>query len=1005
MFIVVGADRASSKRKIFMGNREVRQVKKRLKYFYLPLAALSLVLFIGVNAQAEGNSNGESSPIQVPLQVGNAYEIEPRFSEWSREFQGNSFIGSPLVMPISDLIADDDFVTREIQGYHREEVVRLQRGSRLELQIEVERAGVYALAFDYYNLVDSLLNIEFALKVNGQFPFRELRRLQFTNNWINRGEVSRDRFGNEIVPTPEMVFEWLQGTLLDSTYRNSEPLGIYLQQGLNILTLDVSEGNFLLGDLTLKSPNRTLSAYVPGTVSGTQMIVIEAENMTQRNASSIRAGSSFNVDMSPSNPTRRVLNHLDGSSFRTPGQRIDYTFMVEEAGYYYLAFLYQGDQNIDFPVFREIRINGEIPNEQLVAYPFPFTRNLRELVVSDGNTGNHMTFFFEAGENTLSLIVNVAPVSHIIERLEDIMVEINEFALQINRLTGGTRDRNRTFDLERFIPDASQSLESWADELDAFYESVRPYSPDVRRIAAFNSLQVVSSILRGLAAEPNQIPVRVGELTDGGSSAISLLAGLNQSLDSGSLTLDRIFITQDVGLLPASSNLWQRAANQVHRFFNSFVDEDFAPQASNPENLQVWVNRPRQYIEILQQMADVYFTPETGISVDFSIMPDEGRLTLANASGTAPDVAQSITFTLPFEFALREAAVDLTQFDGFDEIASRIPEGLFIPSTIGHRIYSIPETMNFTVLFYREDILNALNIPVPDTIDEVISILPDLQRLGMNFFHPAGTPGMRGFAAVLPLIYQHGGSFYGETVESTTINSEESIAGFRQLTDLFTIYNLPYEVPNFYQSFRSGILPIGISGFNTYMLLLNAAPELANLWNIALIPGVENADGQVMRHTTGGEMSSMIFQSSEMQEEAWQYLQWWASTETQANFGQRLQSTFGPEFLWNPANLEALAQLPWNSSHRDIIIEQSRWIDEAPRVPGTYMLERELSTAFINTVLEGESVRRAIDLAVRRTNRETWRRLEEFGYVQNGELVRPFYTPRVDLAIIGKEDE
>ena len=31
------------------------------------------------------------------------------------------------------------------------------------------------------------------------------------------------------------------------------------------------------------------------------------------------------------------------------------------------------------------------------------------------------------------------------------------------------------------------------------------------------------------------------------------------------------------------------------------------------------------------------FTPETGIEVDLSIMPDVNKLVLANAAGTAPD--------------------------------------------------------------------------------------------------------------------------------------------------------------------------------------------------------------------------------------------------------------------------------------------------------------------------------------------------------------------------------
>lgn len=969
---------------------------KKIAYSLVMMALA--VGFTPVIAVAEESSGNEVSTPAGRVII----EQEPRYSEVIESYRQLFFNGAPIVYPIVDLVVEEnEFITKNVREYHQSEVLHLQRGERLELHIDVSQEGVYAIAFDYFDLLDSLVNIEFSLRINDEIPFRELQRLRFTSNWVNNEEIPTDRFGNEIIPTPQKVFEWQQGILLDSSYRDSEFLGLHLQEGQNLLTLEINEGNFLLGDVTLKSPERNLPAYIPGDVTGDSMIVIEAENMSQRNASSIRAGATFNPDMSPNDSTKRVLNHLDGGSFTVPGQRVDYVFEVEAAGYYHLAFLYQAPHLIDFPVFREIKINGEIPNHQLVSYPFPFTRDLTELIVSDQATGENMSFFLEEGENTLSLVVNIDPIGHIIERIEDMLLEINDLVLEITRLTGGTQDQNRTIDLDRFIPDAASRLEGWATELEELHTSIVHFNPDVRRIGAFSQLNIASKTLRDLANEPNRLPVRVGELSEG--VVVTILASLNESLNSSPLTLDRIFLFQDQESLPQRSTFSERLVLNTQRFFNSFSDAAFAPQSSSSEHLQVWVNRPRQFVEIMQQMADEYFTAQTGISVDFSIMPDPGRLTLANAAGEAPDVAKSITPDLPFEFGLRDAAVDLSQFTGFDDVIGQMAEGIIIPSMIGDGVYSLPETMNFQVLFYRRDILESLNIPVPNTLDDVVEILPDLQRLGMNFFHPAATPGMRSLGSIMPIMLQNGGSLYGETVLNTTINSEESIAGFGQLTDLFSIFNIPYEVPNFYQHFRTGLIPIGIGNFETYILLLNAAPELVNLWEIALIPGVENEHGEVLRYSTGSDLTSMIFESSNMQEEAWLYLQWWSSTETQVQFAERLQMTFGREFAWLPANLEAFAELPWDSAHRDVILEQSQWIKDVPQVPGGYMLHRELSNAFIRTVLEGENSRRAIDLTVRRTDREIARRLEEFGYLKNGEVISPFVTPSVELSIRREE--
>jgi len=990
----------------------MKQGKKKWLWGFAFLLTFAMLIFSHVGVSADDVDEDELTEeealaileeIEEIIAI-SEYFLEPRYSEVRAGHQSQLYTGPEIVMQIADLVTDPSFLTTDTRGYPSGTVLNLNRHDVVELHLQVPQAGVYHLAFDFFDVRDSVLNIEFSLRVNGEFQYQELRRLQFRSNWINEGEVSLDRFGHEIVPTPSRVFEWNRHLLLDSSYRHSEPLGIFLEAGLNVLTLQVGEGAMLLGDLVLSAPGRDLPSYEPGVVTGNQLITIGAHEMTSRNDSSIRAGAEFNVDLYPFDNSKRVLNHVYGWSFRLPGQRIDYAFHVEEAGYYHIAFSYRQDFRIDFPVFREILINGEHPNDQLLSYAFPFARGVENLVLTDAGSGNYMTFFLEEGENTISLIVNVDPTRHVIERLEEMLVEINEFALQINRLTGGRRDRHRTIDIDRFIPNAAQILEDWADELEELYESISGYS-EARRIGAFAQLHVAVDALRSLAEYPNRIPRRIGELSEGTSSISAHVATTSQYLNWNPLLLDRIFITQDVNALPRRAGFFTRTGHGIARFFNSFTDEDYQSTPSNPDHLQVWVNRPRQFVEIMQQLVDEYFTPQTGIEIEFSLMPDQNRLILANASGTAPDVAQSVHFTLPFELGIREAIVDLTRFDTFNEVVGRVPEGLLIPSMIGDRVYSIPETKNFFVLFYREDILNALNIPVPNTMEEVTQILPELQRFGMNYYHPAaGMIGLKNFAGTTPLIFQNGGHLYGETILHTTIDSEESIAGIRQLTDLFTVFNIPFEVPSFYQHFRSGILPIGVAEIGMYNLLLNAAPELANMWNIALVPGVENESGQILRHSPGGAENLIIFESSNMQDEAWEYLSWWTSTEIQIQFGQRLQTTFGQEFLWNTANLDAFAGLPWNSSHRDVIVEQSRWLMEAPRVPGSYMLERELSNAFVSIVLDGETPRRAIDLAVRRTNRETMRKLEEFGFIgSDGRIIRNYYTPTIQLSIMKEE--
>lgn len=79
-------------------------------------------------------------------------------------------------------------------------------------------------------------------------------------------------------------------------------------------------------------------------------------------------------------------------------------------------------------------------------------------------------------------------------------------------------------------------------------------------------------------------------------------------------------------------------------------------------------------------------------------------------------------------------------------------------------------------------------------------------------------------------------------------------------------------------------------------------------------------------------------------------------------------------------------------------MEQAENILEAPRLLGSYMLERELSNAFNDIVVNGDTLRARIDDMVKTVNRETARKLEEFGYIDSeGNVINEYVVPSVDV--------
>ena len=125
----------------------------------------------------------------------------------------------------------------------------------------------------------------------------------------------------------------------------------------------------------------------------------------------------------------------------------------------------------------------------------------------------------------------------------------------------------------------------------------------------------------------------------------------------------------------------------------------------------------------------------------------------------------------------------------------------------------------------------------------------------------------------------------------------------------------------------------------------------------------------------------MFHTDDERELKAWEYVKWWTSAEVQQEFGEMLQIMYGSEFIWNTANIEAFANLPWATSDKQVILEQAAWVLEVPRIPGTYMLERELSNAFVDVVVNGHELRTRVDEAIVEIDRETTRKMKEFGYI------------------------
>jgi ABC-type sugar transport system, periplasmic component len=971
-------------------------------------AALAMAVCMISSCLPAMQSGAEEAPAQTAQTTGaeESYaneRLDNGYTKISAGYTLGDYQGTDIVFDISSIYkGGDGELTSEAQGYTGgAQVLSLGVKGTAELELEVPQAAVYYMNLDYLANSESILPVEAGIMVNGLFPFYEMRQQKLESKWAAKADKLYDSYGNEVVSMPDKVYEWQNKYIQDSTYRYTEPLGIALQQGKNTINIELGEGTLLLGNITLTAKPQIAAYTGSEAASGEAYIEIQAEDFTYRNDSAIHATCEYDPDLFPYEASNRVMNTVDSTSFGKGGQEISYSFDVAQAGNYYLAFHYSQGDKADFPVFMDIKIDGKVPNTAFKNHAFAYEKKYELYTMQDAD-GNKISVPLEAGKHTISMQISMEPIRESLETIEKVMSRVNDLSLEVTKVAGTNKDKFRDFSLESYLPGIGDTMNGWADQLNQVMQNARVYNPKKKKIAAFSSTSIAENQLRSLAKKPDELIYRIDELATSTSSVNQHLANLIDSLNGNDFSLDCICLYQDgsANRLPKHKNFFTKTGLGIARFFTSFGEQAYSSTNANPEHLQVSVNRSRQHLEIMQLLINEQFTPQTGIEVDLSLMPDQTKLVLANASGDAPDVATGVNYSIPFELGIRGALKDLTEFSDFAEVAERYNAGLIMPYVIGESIYALPETMNFQVMFYRKDILDKLGLEIPQTLEEVEAMLPDLQMRGLNFYYPtARTVGMKTFLDTTPILFQSGGNLYDGTVDRATVTSEEIVEGFTTLTNLFTIYNLPKDVPNFYQHFRNGDYPIGISDFGNYNMISNAAPEIDGSWGVALVPGVKGADGEIKRYSSAGAESTFLFNSTpEREQQAWEFLKWWSSAEVQAEFGQRLQIIYGDEYYWNTANGEAFAQLPWDSDDKEVILEQLEWTLEAPRALASYMVERELSDAYNLVVLgaKSSSVREALDDAQKNIKREIQRKLEEFGYVENGVTIQEYEVPTVE---------
>ncbi|MDR1532602.1 MAG: extracellular solute-binding protein [Clostridiales bacterium] len=863
-------------------------------------------------------------------------------------------------------------------------------------QVTVAEPGGYNITLDYYVPDEFLFNLTLAAAVNGEYQFYESRSLDMPVRWEDISQDYKvDAYGNDMYPRPRRIYTWETRALNSQLYLLKTPFVFILKEGVNTITIENNEIPFLLGNVTLSGKQDLITAreYIESqagkSLAGGLPVVIEGEHYSAKSQSFIIPAKSSDQHAYPYTPGHNRINSLREVAWADSGNFVEYTFSVDEDALYYIVMKYTAKVQKNKPNFKNIYLDGRPIFDEAMNYIIRYSPKYRNEVINAD--GENIPVYLTKGEHTLRLESTGDLLYDTRETLIGVIGEINELAIQIKYITGNKADKNREWEIETYIPNIREDLLRFADIMETEYNVLAALSRTSGGNVADNLL-VARDTLIEFSGDLDKLVNNMDRFTQGSNSVTEYISLVLPVMLYQNMAIDKIYITGDLNSVPEPTlgffaGLWE----EVRKFAATFTAVPDQAGLVTDDKLNIWVGKNMMQVEL---MRDTFtrFTEETGMEVNLSSMADEQKLLLAVSAGTAPDMVIGASNYRPFDFALRGAIYDLRRFPDFPLILEDYNPEMFVPFIINDSCYAVPETINFIMTYYRKDILNALGLPVPRTWDDVIAILPELSRFGMSVNTPiANAGGIKHFGTTMPFIQQFDGKIYSEDGSRVEFGDPNTVAAFKLMTDLYTRYSLPESISSFYNSFKRGVTPIGMSGLDTYYLIRYATPELSGQWGMAPSIGVESG-GEVRNYQAAVASCSMIMAGTKRPEDAWEALKWWMEDETQTAFGNDLQLRFGSDYVYNTANMKAFARV--KSMPEDVkalVLEQLANTREIPRNPAYFQVERALANSWNAVVFQGVTPRTALDDAIILSNREITKKLKEFGYMdERGALLKPF---------------
>lgn len=875
------------------------------------------------------------------------------------------------------------------------EALLLEESGLAEFAFHVPQSGLYDLLMTYYPYEGKGTDIQCAFFVDGQLCYDQMSCISFSRIWSSGFNQSsgwqKDNQGNDLKPSLTEQRRWMNSYLYDNNGYITDELSVWLDEGDHVLTILSLREPVLISSFTFANRKEVLPYAQQKALWDAQgvqdvqdqMIVLEGEFASATSSQTLYPEQDqSSQSVSPSSPKLLLNNTIGGANWKTTGQWIEWTFDIPEEGYYEITLYDKQNFVRGVHVNRKIEIDGDTPFAELISCPFAYSQSWR--LETLGSEGVPYRFYLTQGTHTLRMQVNLGEMAQIIGQVQICMQRLNNIYREVLYITGVAPDQYRDYQIPSYLPE----LEG---ELVESQEILRNALAALEKTAGTNNnqmtaLKTLDDQLTELIEDQDRFAKQLGSFK---TNVRALGNWIIQQRDQP-MQIDRIFIHAP-SMLPEvlGMDFLGSAGYEMERVYYSFIVDynqigNLATSEDGKPVLTLWVGTGRDQANIIKSLIDEQFSPQTGIGVNLELV-DMSTLLRATLSGQGPDIAIQVANTTgiagsvmytgndtPVNYGLRNAVLDLTQFEDFEAVAERFADAALVPFSFDGATYALPETITFPMMFYRKDILAEIGLDIPKTWDDVKIAMTVLSKNQMEF---GMLPSEQIFAM---LLYQNGGVYYTENGDRSMLDSDTAVNVFKQYCEFYTDYRLD-KATSAEERFRTGEAPIIITDYTTYNNLQVSAPDIYGLWGFTHVPGTVQDDGTISYATGASGLADIIMKDTEYPEACWEFLKWWTSAEVQTRYGREMEALMGASARVPTANLEAMGNLAWLSSDYQELMGQFAHVQGIPQVPGGYFSWRNVNNAFYSVTESKEFPREALMDKVEYINAEIAYKREELG--------------------------